>query len=160
MVEYGDDYYDEYWESMVNAANGDDGYQHSRMLYNTLIRFLRTGEPGALCSPAVRSFLADGLEDALQVKNPGEAGRVMKINSPKRRKGTGDHQHTERTFVNWYCEQCEVQAPTNAEMRSWKMKHADVVSDRTFGSWKSKARHEFNNPKSLYHMFKEVAHLE
>lgn len=148
--------FDEYWDSIVAEAAKAGGSDYSRLLYKQLIHCLRTGEAGALSSPSVRAFLADGLDDALSVKNPGEAGKAMSINGPTRRKGTGDHQHTERLFIDWYCKQCEDVTPTHAEIRHWKIQNADSVSDRTFGSWKAKARQEFDSPKSVYQMFKDL----
>lgn len=156
MDDQGGYSFDEYWESVVDEANKNGGSDYSRMLYQQLIHGLRTGEPGALSSPAVRAFLADGLEEALQVKNPGNAGKVMKINGPNKKKGSGYLQLDERLFIDWYCKQCEDVAPTHEEIRHWKVKLADGVSDRTFGSWKAAAREEFANPKSVYHMFKDL----
>jgi len=157
MDEQGVYTFDEHWENIVDEANKNDGSNYSRMLYKQLIHGLRTGEPGALSSLVVRAFLADGLEATLNVKNPGYAGKAMKINRPTNTKGSNLNKHE---FIMWYCKQCEDSVPTSANLREWKLNlelKGQGVSERSYCDWKAEAKKMFANPKSAYHLFK---HLE
>jgi len=158
MDECGGWGFDEYWEDIVKQADEVGGYYYSRMLIGQLAHGLRTGEPGALSSIAVREFLAEVLEEALRVKNPGEAGKALKINKPTKLPGS-PLDELKAKFILWYCKQSEHEKLTNEQIRKWRLQNIRgnyLCCDRTFFTWKKEAEEEWSNEISAYHMFKDV----
>lgn len=136
---------EEYWAWVVEQANSPGGHEHSRMLFEGLIRYLRTD---SLTNPPVREFLADRLEQALSVKNPGEAGKALKINRPPNTRGSRLNP-MKAEFFAWYHKQRE---PSGKDVRDWRARSeasGGKVSDRTFSDWRKEA-------SKVHELFKSI----
>lgn len=154
----GEGWFDYHWTAAVDRAIQRGGFNDARLLIGQLIVALRTGHAGALDHPKVRDFLADRLEEALEVP-AADVSDALKITRPANRKKQ-KYDDVRHSFYLWYCRVLEKNGEVSKdEIESWiQSQPRDIsgVDPKTIQNWIKTAKSYYADPRSIYNLFKGI----